>query len=174
MSAANRNETAMTLPSEREITITRVFNAPRKLVFDAWTQPEHIRRWYGCEASTLIACAIDLRPGGAWRYALRMPDGGLFTMSGVYRDIVVPERLVYTERFNNNPARESLVAVTFDERQGRTTLTSTALFSSAAERDAVLAAGVEAGAEMALGRLAALVVAMARDEAMPAAPASAA
>ena len=172
MSVANRNETAMTLPSDREITITRVFDAPRALVFAAWTQPEHIRRWYGCEASTLIACAIDLRPGGAWRYALRMPDRSIFTMSGIYRDIAAPERLVYTERFNDDPARESLVAVTFDEHQGRTTLTSTALFRSAADRDAVLAAGVEAGAEMALGRLATLVATMARDEAM--APASAA
>jgi uncharacterized protein YndB with AHSA1/START domain len=172
MSAANRNETAMTLPSEREITITRMFDAPRALVFAAWTRPEHVRNWYGCEASSLIACAIDLRPGGAWRYALRMADGKLFTMFGVYRDIVVPERLVYTERFNDDPAKESLVAVTFDEHQGRTTLTSTALFRSAADREAVLAAGVEAGAEMTLGRLAVLVAAMAREE--TAQPASAA
>ena len=113
-----------------------------------------------------------MRPGGAWRYAFRMPDGKLFTMSGVYRDIVAPERLVYTERFNDDPARESLVAVTFDEHRGRTTLTSTALFRSGADRDAALAAGVEAGAEMTLGRLATLVAGMTRDE--PAQPASAA
>jgi uncharacterized protein YndB with AHSA1/START domain len=164
MSAANRNETAMTLPSEREITITRVFDAPRALVFAAWTRSEHVRNWYGCEASTLIACAIDLRPGGAWRYALRMTDGKLFTISGIYRDIVMPERLVYTQRFNDDLDSEALMAVTFDEHRGRTTLTSTALFRSVAARDAALAAGVEAGTATAFGRLAVLVAALAREE----------
>jgi uncharacterized protein YndB with AHSA1/START domain len=65
----------LTLPSEREFALTRVFDAPRRLVFEAWTKPEHVRRWYGCEAFTLLVCDIDLRIGGAYRYTMRAPDG---------------------------------------------------------------------------------------------------
>ena len=79
--------------------MTRTFDAPRRLVFEAMTRPEHVRRWYGCDGAELTVCEIDLRPGGLWRYVLRMPDGQEFPFAGMYREIAAPERLVYTERF---------------------------------------------------------------------------
>ena len=108
---------ALELPSDREIVLTRVFNAPRRLVFDAWTKPEHVKRWYGCAASTMTSCDIDLRPGGAYRFVLRMQDGLEHSLSGVYREIVPPARIVCTERINDDPNMEALIAVTFEERR---------------------------------------------------------
>jgi len=99
----------------------RVFNAPRGRVFDAWTKPEQVRCWYGCGALTLIVCEIDLRVGGSYCYVLRGPDGVNHGLEGTYREIVAPERLVYTERYvtQNFESNEALVTVTFTERQGR-------------------------------------------------------
>jgi len=85
-----------TIPSDREIVSTRVFDVPRRLVFEAWTKPEHVKRWYGLRVLTMTVCEIDLRPGGAYRYVLRGPDGTDYAFSGVYREIVPPSRLVYT------------------------------------------------------------------------------
>ena len=99
MLAPARNPLTLMLPSDREILMTRVFDAPRRLVFEAWTKPEHVRRWYGCAAVTLEVCEIDLRVGGAYRYTLRGPDGVTHTMQGVYREIAPPGRLVYTEQY---------------------------------------------------------------------------
>ena len=115
---------SLTLPSDREIAMRRVFNAPRGRVFDAWTKPEQVRRWYGCGALTLIVCEIDLRVGGSYCYVLRGPDGVNHGLEGTYREIVAPERLVYTERYvtQNFESNEALVTVTFTERHGKTTL----------------------------------------------------
>jgi uncharacterized protein YndB with AHSA1/START domain len=145
---------AGTMPSDREIVFTRVFNAPRQVVFDAWTKPEHLRQWYGCSKSSMIVCEIDLRPGGSYRFVLRasgLPD---FTISGVYREIVSPSRIVCTERFEDDGAKEALLAITFDERDDKTVLTSRALYRSAADRQAVLDLGVDQGAAESLDRLA--------------------
>ena len=144
---------ALKLPSDREIVFTRVFNAPRRVVFDAWTKPEHVMRWYGCAASTMISCDIDLRPGGAYRFVLRMVDGTEHSLSGVYREIVPPSRIVCAERFNDDPNREALVAITFEERDGKTTMTSTALYRTAADRQAMLDIGVEKGVSESFARL---------------------
>ena len=156
MAAITRNSAAfsVTLPSDREITLSRVFDAPRKLVFEAWTRPEHVKLWYGCRGSSLVLCEIDFRLGGAYRFVTRVADGNVYPMSGVYREIVPPERLVYTERFNDDPGKEALITLTLEERDGRTTLTSVARYRTAEDRDAVLEFGVEKGAREGFDRLA--------------------
>src|SRR5688500_11928262 len=88
------NAATLTFPSDREMVITRLFNAPRKLVFEASTKPEHVRQWWGPRGTSLAVCEIDLRPGGKWRYVIRGADGQEFAFSGVYREIVAPERMV--------------------------------------------------------------------------------
>jgi len=94
---ANSQTFKVTTPSEREITLTRLFDAPRELVFDAMTRPEHVKRWWGNldDRHSMSVCEIDLRPGGAWRWVGRGP-GGEYAFSGVYKEIVRPDRLVYT------------------------------------------------------------------------------
>jgi uncharacterized protein YndB with AHSA1/START domain len=163
MDARNTAALMLTLPSDREIVMTRVFNAPRRLVFTAWTTPEHVKRWYGCKTHALTACEIDLRVGGRYRYVLRGPDGGDLTIAGVYRQIAPTERLIYTERAVSQgaPSAEAIVTVIFAEFAGMTTLTVTVLHQSRENRDAHLKSGVEAGAAETLDRLAALLATMA-------------
>ena len=144
---------ALAMPSDREIVFTRVFNAPRHRVFDAWTKPEHLLHWYGCHSSSLVVCEIDLCVGGAYRFVARMADESEHPISGVYRDIAPPERLVFTQRFNDDPSNEALVALQLDERNGKTTLTMTALYRSSEDRKAVLDIGVEKGTAEMLQRL---------------------
>jgi len=90
-------------PGKPTIVITRIFDAPRRLVFEAWTRPEHLARWCGPRYLTLSVCEIDFRPGGAWRFVLRAPDGNDYGFGGEYREILPPERLVYTFRFDGAP-----------------------------------------------------------------------
>jgi uncharacterized protein YndB with AHSA1/START domain len=148
---------ALTMPSDRELVFTRVFNAPRQRVFDSWTKPEHLVRWYGCYSSSLIVCEVDLRVGGTYCFVARMTDGTEHALSGSYRDIAPPERLVFTQRFNDDPDKEALVAIQLDERNGKTTMTMTALYRSAEDRQAVLDIGVDRGTAEALERLAAFL-----------------
>jgi uncharacterized protein YndB with AHSA1/START domain len=145
---------SLTTPSDRELVFTRVFNAPRQRVFEAWTKPEHLKAWYGCHTSSLVRCEVDLRVGGAYRFVARLDDGSEHTISGVYRDIAPPERLVFTHRFNDDPSKEALVALQFDERNGKTTMMMTALYRSAEDRKAVLDIGVDRGTAESFERLA--------------------
>ena len=163
MHARNSGAMTLTLPSDREIVLTRVFNAPRRLLFEAWTNPEHVKQWYGCSIMTLPICEIDLRVGGAYRYVMRDPGGMNHTMQGVYREIAPPARLVYTERYVTEGfiSNDALVTVLFAEHDGMTTLTSTILHQSKVDRDGHLATGMESGAAETLDRLAALVAQMA-------------
>jgi uncharacterized protein YndB with AHSA1/START domain len=156
MLARSQDRMTMILPSDKEIVLTRVFDAPRRLVFEAWTRPEHVRRWYGCGQIALVACEIDLRVGGAWRYTLCTPDGAQLTIAGVYREIMPPGRLVYTEQLDGQgfTSKEALVSVLFAEHDGMTVLTCTMLHASRADRDARLATGVEKGAGETYDRLA--------------------
>lgn len=156
MLARNSAAMALTLLSDREFVLTRVFNAPRRRVFEAWTKPEHVRRWYGCGAFTLTVCEIDLRVGGAYRYTMRAPDGVDHTMQGVYREITPPGRLVYTEQYvtPGSTSNEALVTVILAEHDGMTTLTSTVLHQSRADRDGHLNSGMESGAAETYDRLA--------------------
>jgi uncharacterized protein YndB with AHSA1/START domain len=111
-------------PTERKLVFTRVLDAPRRLVFDAWTRPEMLKHWFGPHGWSLVVCEIDLRVGGRWRFVLRDPDGTEMGMRGVYREIVAPERTVYTETFDGMPG-ESLVTGVLAEHDGKTKLTAT-------------------------------------------------
>jgi uncharacterized protein YndB with AHSA1/START domain/pimeloyl-ACP methyl ester carboxylesterase len=144
----------LTMPSDREIVVTRVFNAPRRLVFEAWTTPERLAQWWGPRSLTLTVCEIDLRAGGAWRFVVRAPNGEEYGFKGVYREIVPYERLVYTDSFDGVPDHEALVKLTFDEHDGRTTLTMASLYESVEYRDGHLASGMEQGMTETLDRLA--------------------
>ena len=130
---------AATTTAERELVITRVFDAPRRLVFKAWTEPEHLVRWWGPRGFVTISGRMDVRPGGAWFRAMRAPDGSEHRKRGVYREIVEPERLVFTyqtEDAEENPGHETLVTVTFADLDGKTRLTLRhTLFESVAARD---------------------------------------
>jgi uncharacterized protein YndB with AHSA1/START domain len=113
-------------PPGRELLVTRLLDAPRALVFKAWTQPEHIARWWGPQGFTIIACAMDIRIGGRFRQCQRSPDGVDFWKQGVYREIVEPERIVFTfawEDAHGNPGHETLVTVRFEDVGGKTRLT---------------------------------------------------
>jgi uncharacterized protein YndB with AHSA1/START domain len=114
-------------PTERKLVFTRVLDAPRSLVFDAWTKPEMLKHWFGPRGWSLVVCEIDLRVGGRWRFVLRGPDGAEIGMRGVYREIVRPERTVYTETFDHIPG-QSLVTGVLAEHGGQTMLTATVLY----------------------------------------------
>ena len=163
MSASNAKTNAalmLTTTGEREIVMTRVFDAPRRLVFEAMTQPEHLVRWFGPHGWTLAVCQIDFRPGGAWRFVLRGPDGRDLGMSGVYKEITPPDRFISTESFDDYPG-ESLNTLTFSEEDGRTTFTITVLYASGEIRDAVIRSGMQKGAGESYDRLAAHLKGMA-------------
>jgi uncharacterized protein YndB with AHSA1/START domain len=153
----------ITTPSDLEIAMTRVFDAPRHLVFDAMTRPEHVRRWFGCAELALPVCEIDLRVGGAYRFTMRTPDGVDSTLQGVYREVVRPERVVFTERFSmpGFTSDEYQVTSTFVEAGGRTTLTTTILHTTRENRDGHLNSGIEKGVAPAYDRLAEVVATMA-------------
>jgi uncharacterized protein YndB with AHSA1/START domain len=137
----------VTTPSEREIAMTRVFDAPRSLVFDAWTKPGLLKRWLGVRGGwTFAVCEVDLRVGGAYRFVWRGPDGSEMGMGGVYREIVRPERLVATEKFDEPWYEgEALDTTTFVERGGKTTATTTVVYASREVRDAVLKSPMDRG-----------------------------
>lgn len=153
MTDPDLHTTTLTTPTDREIVITRSFNAPRPLVFKAWTRPEHVRHWYGPAGTTLAVCEIDLRPGGRYRFVVRAPDGQEYGFTGVYREVVPPERLVYTDSFEGAPGHEALVTALFEEMDGKTRLTSTSLYASLEERDAHIRSGMEGGMKQTLDRL---------------------
>ena len=135
---ARKSNTA-TKPAEREMVITHIFDAPRELVFKAWTEPEHLVQWWRPKGFTTPHCKIELRPGGVFHYCMRSPEGRDYWGRGVYREIVAPEKLVYTDTFSDpegNPVEpayydgmdpewpsESLVTVTFSEQGGKTKVT---------------------------------------------------
>ena len=156
----NTGTRKVTLPSDREVMMTRVFDAPRHLVFDALTKPELLKRWFGPRGHSLIVCEVDLRVGGAWRYVLRTPEGREMGMGGAYREIVPAERTVHTEAFDDYPG-ESIVTTVLTEHEGKTTLTGTVLCESQEIRDAVLGTGMEHGAAETYDRLAELLPSLA-------------
>jgi uncharacterized protein YndB with AHSA1/START domain len=124
--AARAGNSAAAELTERALVITRVFDAPRSLVFKVWAEPEHLAHWWGPTDFTLPACTINFRPGGAYRFHMRSPEGADHWLRGVYREIVEPERLVFTyawEDVEGKPGHETLVTVTFAEQSGKTVLT---------------------------------------------------
>ena len=123
MSAASVVKTAAGAAAAREIVITRVLDAPRRLVFETWSNPKHLARWWGPKDFTLPGCEMDFRPGGVYRFVMRGPDGKDYPFHGVYREIVPPARIVFTAIIDNAPGNELLTTVTFEEHSGKTRLT---------------------------------------------------
>jgi uncharacterized protein YndB with AHSA1/START domain len=148
----------VTTPSDREIAMTRVFNAPARLVFDAWTKPDLIKRWLGVRTGwTMAVCEVDLRVGGKYRFVWRGPDMTM-GMGGLYREVVSPTRLVSTERFDEawyeGEAVDTMVLV---EQDGKTTVTTTVRYVSREVRDAVIKSGMASGVAEGYDKLAELL-----------------
>ncbi|HZI65689.1 MAG TPA: SRPBCC family protein [Thermoanaerobaculia bacterium] len=137
----------ITTPSDREIAMTRAFDAPRHLVYDAWTKPELVKRWLGVRGGwTMPVCEIDLKVGGRYRYVWRGPTGNEMGMGGVFREVAPSERLVATEKFDDPWYEgEAVDTTTFVEKDGATTVTTTVLYSSKEARDGVLQSPMEKG-----------------------------
>ncbi len=156
-------DTHFLIPTEKPtITLTRVFDAPRRLVFEAFTKPEHMKRWWGPRDLTMTVCEIDFRVGGSYRFVHRDPRGNEHPFIGEYHEIVPPERLVYSERYDVEPwaKHDSTVIVTCVERDGRTRLTMTSVYASIEIRDGVVKTGMERGARETMDRLAELLAAL--------------
>ena len=146
-------ETTFATPSDREVVITRIVDAPRRLVFEAWTNPEHVPQWLlGPEGWTMPVCEIDLRVGGTWHYVWRKDDGAEMAMTGTYREIVPPERIVSTERWGPEWP-ETVNTVQLVEAAGRTTITITVLYPSKEARDMALQTGMKEGMNEGFVRL---------------------
>jgi uncharacterized protein YndB with AHSA1/START domain len=157
--------------SDREVVISRLFNAPRELVFEAWTDPKHFVNWWGPFPTVNPVCEMDLRPGGAFRWVMLSLDGVQYPLTGVYQEIVKPERIVYTHSLRDNPPAwhdklnelrgtpkgslvpDGLVTVIFAEENGKTRLTITTLFDSATTASAFRGMQMEQGWGMSLDRL---------------------
>ncbi|MBI5058510.1 SRPBCC domain-containing protein [candidate division KSB1 bacterium] len=144
---------SLALPSPREFTVTRIVNAPRTLVLEAWTRPEHVVRWWGLRSMTMPVCQIDFRPGGQYRFVLRAPDGQEHGYHGVYKEIAPPDRIVSTFVYEPLPEHEALVTTLFEALGERTRIVETVLHQSQEDRDGHLAAGVEAGMRETFERL---------------------
>ncbi len=143
----------LTLPSDREVALSRVLDAPRRLVFDAWTNPEHVPHWMlGPEGWTMPVCEIDLRPGGSWHFVWRKADGAEMDMRGKYRDVSPPDRLVSTESWGPEWP-ETINTLTLVEKAGTTTATLTILYPSKEARDAALKTGMKEGMAHGFDRL---------------------
>jgi uncharacterized protein YndB with AHSA1/START domain len=147
----------VTTPSDKEIVLTRRFNAPRELVFKAMTDADAIPKWWGPRRYQTIVDRMEVRPGGAWRFINRDQDGTEFAFHGEYREIVPPERLVYTFEFEGAPGHVSLETIVLEERDGVTYSVDTVLFDTREARDAMIASGMETGASESMDRLAELV-----------------
>jgi uncharacterized protein YndB with AHSA1/START domain len=143
----------VTLPSDLEIEMTRVFDAPRTLVFEAHSKCEHIKRWWGRKDNELD-CDMDFRSGGHYRFVQRAPDGDEYAFRGEYREIVEPEKIVQTFEFEAMPGHVLVETLTFDEQDGKTTVTSRSVFQSVEDRDGMLASGMQEGATDSYNQLA--------------------
>ena len=147
----------ITLPSDNEILVTREFDAPADLVFDAWTTPELVKRWWAGDRGEVTEAESDLRVGGRWRWVMTANGGFEVAFGGEYREIVRPHRIVRTEVFELFPDSEALSTITFDESDGITTLRILGWYPNQDIRDAALASGMEGGLQTSLDELEALV-----------------
>lgn len=153
----NTGTLKVTASGECDVLFERVFDAPRAAVFDGLTRPELVRQWMGPHGHHLVQCEIDLKPGGAYRYVIRGPEGSEMGWGGVFREIEAPKRLVHSESFEDWPMMESVVTSELTEKDGRTTFFATIRYATAEARAAVLASGMEHGAAESYDRLAALL-----------------
>jgi uncharacterized protein YndB with AHSA1/START domain len=160
MAVTSSRSAIVTLPTDEQILITREFDAPAHLVYEAYTTPEHIRRWWHAKCGEMTVADVDLRVGGGWRYAMVTPDGSEVGFHGEFREIVPNERIVSTEVFEGMPGAEALDTVTFAEVDGRTTLTILVQHTDKAGRDAHIESGMEDGLQNALDLLEELAVSL--------------
>ena len=153
-SAANSKTFTVTTPSDQEIRMTRLFDAPRHLVFEAMTRPEHVKRWWGClgDGYSVPVCEIDFRVGGRWRFVNRHPKGEA-AFHGEYREINPPSRVVFTEIFEEFPDVVSVVTTELADENGKTRLTATVSYPSKDVRDMVIGSGMARGAGISYDRL---------------------
>jgi uncharacterized protein YndB with AHSA1/START domain len=153
MAASDSRKLEVTTPSDREIVMTRIFDAPRDLVFEAHSSCEHLSRWWGPRGYEIVGCEVDFRPGGAWRVVHRGPEGEEYGFRGEYREIVRPERITWTFEFEGMPGHVSVETMTLEEHDGKTTFTSTSVFDSVEDRNGMLESGMESGAAETMERL---------------------
>lgn len=151
----SRNRMQLSVVSDLEIAVIRDFDAPRALVFEAWSKCEHLARWWGPRHLELASCEMDFRPGGTYRFVSRARDGTLHPFKGVYREIAAPERVVFTQIYDVPLISEHEVVVTtiLTERNGRTTLAQRLLFDTIESRDGMIASGMEWGQAQSFERL---------------------
>jgi uncharacterized protein YndB with AHSA1/START domain len=147
-----KNELTVTLQGETEIVMSRVFDAPRQLVFEAHSACEHVTQWWGERASNL-SCEMDFREGGTYRFVQQAPDGSEYAFRGEYRQIKPYELLVQTFEFEGMPGQIALETLVFEENDGQTTITSTTDYMTKDGRDGMVASGMEAGAAESYNRL---------------------
>lgn len=143
----------ITTPTDREVMVTREFDSPATIIFDALTKPEILQRWYGQEGWEMVVCDVDLRVGGKWRFVSRLPGGKEIGQLGVYQEIVPGKRLVNTENWEDWDAGECLVTTDLEEQGGKTLLTTTTLFPTTEVRDFILKSGFEESVSVFYDRL---------------------
>ena len=154
MAMTSSGTAVVTLPTDTQILITREFNAPKHLVYRAWTTPELIKRWWSGDRGTVTIAVVDLRVGGRWRYVMTADGGFEVAFNGEFREIVPNERIVSTETYEGMPdAGYAVNTATFTEKDGRTTLTVLAEHPSREVRDAVINSGMEGGMQEAMNHL---------------------
>jgi len=144
-------------PGKHEILMTRDFDAPRALVFKAYTDPKLVSQWWGPKGATTTVDQMDVKPGGIWRYVQRDPDGSEYGFYGVYHQITAPERLVCTFEFEGTPGHVLLETIIFEDHDGKTKLIDSLVFQSVADRDGMLQSGMEEGSEEGWDRFADLL-----------------
>jgi len=162
------NQTSMDLEGDREIVIARTFNGPARIVFDAWTKPELVKRWWAPRSHqvSVVACDAEVRVGGGYRYVLRLDTGSEFAFSGKYTEVTPHSRLVYTQIFEPtasgaNPGDdEVIITVTFEGHDGKTHLVSRSLCPSKEVRDTIIASGMEHGMRETMEQLDELVASL--------------
>lgn len=154
MAKSPSDKLKVTLPSDTEILLSRVFEAPRHLVFEVMTKPEHIKRWWGClPGHSMPVCEVDFRVGGKYRYVGRSPDGAEFGFSGEYMEIVAPSKVVNTEIFDPFPDHAAICTMTLEERDGKTYYQTLVKHDSKEARDGHANSGMEYGAGLGLDKI---------------------
>jgi uncharacterized protein YndB with AHSA1/START domain len=161
MAVTSSGTATVALPTDEQILITRELDAPKHLVYRAWTTPELVKRWWSGERGEVTSAEIDLRVGGMWRYVMVAQRGFEVAFHGEYREIVPDERIVCTEVYEGMPDGEALTTTTFAEADGRTTLTMLVEHTSKEDRDAHINSGMEGGMHEAMDRLEQVAVSLA-------------
>jgi uncharacterized protein YndB with AHSA1/START domain len=164
MNTTTSGTAKVTLPADNQILITREFNAPKRLVWTAYTTPDLVRRWWAGEKGTVTSAEIDLRPGGHWRYVMRADGDFEVAFHGEYREIQAPDRLVNTEVYEGIPDADDhagLVTVTLTEKDGRTFMEMLCEYRDRTDRDAVVDSGMEGGMQQSMDHLEKVAVSLA-------------